>query len=403
MILSLVLNNLIETMDGVYAERITPSFFITSMVLRIGENMIINSSNISMDSSRLFSAEQISKSISSINRVAGNSALNEITINQSSFKRKEGEYYFRDALKTEMIDDASDNIEKSLLGMRPGSSKTIRRFDTSSIENARKVREQTLIYLIRFLYNKMWRKNDDVKLSDFLSQGVQNSSGNVIGYRENYYSYSENEETTFSTTGMVITSDGREISFDVELTMSRSFSQTYYSKEDITLNQSSSLVDPLVINLDNKGAGVTDQKFYFDIDQDGVLDSISRLESGSGYLALDLNVDGIINDGSELFGTKSGNGFQDLSLYDEDGNGWIDEADSIFKKLLIWTKDENGKDMLYHLKELKVGAICLQSVNTRFDLTSLKDNSLNGRVRCSGAFLYENGNVGTIQQLDLTR
>ncbi len=39
-----------------------------------------------------------------------------------------------------------------------------------------------------------------------------------------------------------------------------------------------------------------------------------------------------INDGSELFGTSSGDGFKDLATYDEDENGWIDENDSIFSK-----------------------------------------------------------------------
>ncbi|MFQ8776527.1 MAG: hypothetical protein ACLR78_02345 [Roseburia sp.] len=77
------------------------------------------------------------------------------------------------------------------------------------------------------------------------------------------------------------------------------------------------LCDPLVINLDSNIANVSDQKFYFDIDADGSDDSISMLNSGSGYLALDRNGDGIINDGSELFGTQSGNGFADLAAYDK--------------------------------------------------------------------------------------
>ena len=34
--------------------------------------------------------------------------------------------------------------------------------------------------------------------------------------------------------------------------------------------------------------------------------------------------------------------FKDLAEYDEDHNGWIDENDSIFSKLKVWTKDENG-------------------------------------------------------------
>ncbi len=210
----------------------------------------------------------------------------------------------------------------------------------------------------------------------------------------------ETEATSFSTTGTVVTADGRQLQFQLDMTMSRSFEAYYeenYTKEIVQA------VDPLVINLEGNIASVSDQKFEFDIDGDGILDTISRLEKGSGYLALDKNGDGRINDGSELFGTMSGDGFEDLSRYDSDGNGWIDESDEIWDKLLIWTQDENGKEQLYHLREAGVGAICLKRVSTDFSLNSLKDNKTNGQIRKSGIFLYENGNVGTVQHLDLTR
>ena len=160
-----------------------------------------------------------------------------------------------------------------------------------------------------------------------------------------------------------------------------------------------SYCDPLVINLDTNIAQVSDQKFFFDLDQDGKEEEISSLKSGSGFLALDLNGDGVINDGGELFGTKSGNGFADLAKYDSDGNGWIDEADAIWEKLLIWTKDEDGNDKLYHLSELGVGAIGLGRTSTQFALNSEKDNSHNAMIRSTGIFLYENGNVSTVQHL----
>ena len=109
----------------------------------------------------------------------------------------------------------------------------------------------------------------------------------------------------------------------------------------------------------------------------------------------------MINDGSELFGTKSGDGFKDLSKYDLDGNGWIDEADPIWDKLLIWTKDEDGKDKLYHLSDLGVGAIGLSRVGTQFSLNAEKTNETNAMIRKTGIFLYENGTVSTLQQLDM--
>ena len=220
------------------------------------------------------------------------------------------------------------------------------------------------------------------------------------GVLTNQYYHMEQEQTTFSTTGTVKTADGRELSFNLDLTMSRRFEEYYqetYATKRLTY------CDPLVINLDTDIAQVSDQKFFFDLDQDGEEEEISELKSGSGFLALDLNGDGTINDGGELFGTRSGNGFADLSQYDSDGNGWIDEADDIWNKLLIWVKDDTGKDVLYHLSDLGVGAIGLGNVSTEFALNSSQDNHNNAMVRNTGIFLYENGNVSTVQHLDLAR
>ncbi len=211
--------------------------------------------------------------------------------------------------------------------------------------------------------------------------------------------HTESERTTFSTAGTVKTADGREISFHVNVGMSREFQSRF--TEDLQLARFT-LCDPLVINLDGDVADVEDQTFYFDIDADGEKDEISRLGKGSGYLALDKNGDGVINDGSELFGTQSGDGFADLAQYDEDGNGWIDENDAVWDKLKIWCKDENGKDVLYRLADKGVGAICLQKAATDFTLQG-QEGRTQGVIRSTGVFLYENGLAGTIQHVDVAK
>ncbi len=210
--------------------------------------------------------------------------------------------------------------------------------------------------------------------------------------------YTETESTSFTTTGTVKTADGREISFNLNVSMSRSFTQ--YTKEMV--QNVGSFIDPLVINLNGNIAEVSDQKFYFDLDADGEEEAISRLCEDSGYLALDRNQDGKINDGSELFGTKSGDGFADLAVYDEDGNGWIDENDDIWEKLKIWVQDEQGNSKLYSLAEQGVGAICLQNVSTEFGQRG-NSGEINAAIRSTGIFLYENGSAGTMQHLDLAK
>lgn len=211
----------------------------------------------------------------------------------------------------------------------------------------------------------------------------------------------EVESVSFASKGTVKTADGREISFRVNLGMSRAFMQHYKEEYDMVRLQQK-VCDPLVINFGADVAELSDQRFFFDIDADGKKDEVSMLGAGSGYLALDKNLDGIINDGNELFGPQSGNGFQDLAQYDEDGDGWIDEDDSVWSRLKIWCRDENGKDVLYTLQDKGVGAICLQNAATDFALND-EENVSKGYIRSTGIFLYENGNVGTVQHLDLVQ
>lgn len=208
-------------------------------------------------------------------------------------------------------------------------------------------------------------------------------------YQEIQYHYEE-EETKFYSEGTVKTADGRSISFDIEAVMSRRFEE--YAKVQIDYRKAA-MVDPLVINLEDNTAEVKEQKFLFDIDADGELDNISILSEMSGFLALDKNGDGKINDGSELFGTKSGDGFRDLAVFDMDGNGWIDENDPIFNKLRIWTKTADGQDKLVGLGVAGVGAIYLGNLSTEF---TLKD----AQIRKTGIYLKENGEAGTIQHVD---
>ena len=177
-------------------------------------------------------------------------------------------------------------------------------------------------------------------------------------------------------------------------------SRSFITEQSINIREGDTLKDPLVINFDGKATELTQTKFSFDIDADGQTDQISFVGSGSGFLALDKNGDGIINNGSELFGTQSGNGFSDLAAYDQDGNNWIDENDSIYNNLRIWSKDAEGNNTLVALGQKGTGAIYLGNISTPFSIKGT-ENNLQGQVRASGIFINENGTVGTIQQVDL--
>ena len=259
-----------------------------------------------------------------------------------------------------------------------------------------RIRVECIQFLLYMLFGARGCR-DDVEMPQSEGYG---GSAMVSTVTETYrYFHSESEETCFSTTGCVKTADGRELNFDLNLTMSRSFTQ-YYERNVSTVR---TFTDPLVINLDTPMAEVSDVNIRFDLDCDGEAEEIGALGSSSGYLALDINKDGEINDGSELFGTKSGDGFADLSKYDSDGNGWIDEADEIFDRLVIAFIKEDGTQELVKLKDRDVGAIYTGSASTDFSLNNLATNETRARIRQTGIFLYESGMMGTIQHLDLAQ
>lgn len=213
---------------------------------------------------------------------------------------------------------------------------------------------------------------------------------------ESHQSHYEAERTAFSANGLIRTADGREIVFSADLTMSREF----YSETHLTVRSGDALKDPLVINFNGTAAQLTDTRFAFDIDLDGTQEQIAFLREGSGFLALDRNGDGMVNDGSELFGARSGDGFAELAEFDGDANQWIDEQDPVYERLRIWSRDAEGKDQLLALGLGGIGAIYLGRVETPFELNNAA-NEQQGAVRSTGIYLNENGTPGTVQQIDL--
>ena len=209
--------------------------------------------------------------------------------------------------------------------------------------------------------------------------------------------HTEVESTSLNARAIVHTADGRQIDVAVELTFSRAFHQ----REDLLIEMGNAVKDPLVIHYDGPAPDLEETTFRFDIDADGQAEDLPTLSGGSGFLALDADGNGRIDDGTELFGPASGDGFSDLADHDADGNGWIDENDDVFRRLRIWRPDEQGGGELLALADVGVGAIGLARTNGEFDFRTGQDNRLLGKLRGSGLVLMEDGSAGTVHQIDL--
>ena len=364
--------------------------------------MKIDSSSIGMESARSYSATQIS-----FRRFATTDFADVLTGSQpeadtNTMQPNEEEN------KRAISPDSIMDLQQKMAAVRRNFTAR-----SSEMNQQETIRQQTIQYIFDLLFGDLKQRfHDWIKSNTTPCIGQDTGIGTIdmdaaqqlqkpvriVNYQA-VDVMQESENTSFSTTGIVKTQDGREINFNIDVSMSREFREEFAQDLGISYVQT---CDPLVISLDGNVCNVSDQHIFFDIDADGELDEVNKLAAGSGYLALDKNGDGIINDGSELFGTSSGNGFKDLATYDEDGNGWIDENDAIWSKLKIWASDENGGDKLYTLAEAGVGALCLQNVSTNFTHTD-ENNNAKAFIRNSGVFLYENGNAGLLQHLDLVK
>ncbi|BCX78922.1 hypothetical protein [Campylobacter sp. 19-13652] len=212
----------------------------------------------------------------------------------------------------------------------------------------------------------------------------------VLNGFEEFYSASE---LSYQMQAKVQTDEGM-IELSLEINLKSSFTRRRLL--------SSRFTDPLAISFNGSAVGLSGKKISFDIDADGRVDEISALKRGQGYLALDKNENGKIDDASELFGAFSGDGFSDLAKFDDDKNGFIDKNDSIFSKLRVWEND-GERSRLLALGEVGVGAIYLGSIKSDYEFRNSFNNELLGAVRSSGFAISERGETMHVAQVDLAK
>ncbi len=103
-------------------------------------------------------------------------------------------------------------------------------------------------------------------------------------------------------------------------------------------------VSPIVLDLNGDGVRTTPIDFStgtFDLLNDGNPIASGWLSPEDGFLAIDTNGNGIIDDRSELFGGAVGEGFAKLAGFDSNRDGVVDASDARFAELKIW-QDRNA-------------------------------------------------------------
>jgi len=140
-------------------------------------------------------------------------------------------------------------------------------------------------------------------------------------------------------------------------------------------------VDPIILDLNGDGISthsLTAGSLYFDHDASGFAELTSWMMPGDGLLVQDLNLDGKIVTGRELFGNHTlrangslaSDGFEALRDLDNNKDGRLNEFDLAWKQLQVW-KDNNSNASvdpgeLISLSEAGVSSLNLNSITSPF-------------------------------------
>jgi len=108
---------------------------------------------------------------------------------------------------------------------------------------------------------------------------------------------------------------------------------------------------PLVVDLDGDGLELRTDRVSFDLLATGQPQEVTWPGPAEGLLALDLNGDGRVTSGRELFGNRSdcasgtcADGAAALAVHDDNADGRIDQKDAVFGALRIWVdRNHDGR------------------------------------------------------------
>ncbi|MBO9123106.1 MULTISPECIES: VCBS domain-containing protein [unclassified Rhizobium] len=156
--------------------------------------------------------------------------------------------------------------------------------------------------------------------------------------------------------------------------------------------------DPIILDLDHNGIALStlDNGVSFDINADGHQDKIAWTAGSDGILAYDVDGNGKIDNGSEIFsphfaGGNYVDGLQALATLDSNHDGKIDANDEAFSKLTIWQDlNHNGISDAGELSSLADHQIASLSLDAH-----ASDSAINGQaILADGSYTLTDGSTG---------
>ena len=149
-------------------------------------------------------------------------------------------------------------------------------------------------------------------------------------------------------------------------------------------------VSPIVLDLSGTGIHTTaaSHGVQFDLTATGTTSQVGWVGAGSGLLVRDINHDGVIKDGTELFGLatvlgngqRAGNGYAAMAALDSNHDNKLSATDAAWGELKVWVDaNHDGKTDAGELKSLaEVGVL---SINLDFTKgTAVNNGNVLGMV-----------------------
>jgi hypothetical protein len=189
----------------------------------------------------------------------------------------------------------------------------------------------------------------------------------------------------------------RELFLDYKYSLASE--QVSYSKIEMSVE---ALKDPIIVQFGAQGLGEISGQKDFDINQDSSLNILPVFSGDVGYLVYDKNHNNKADDGGELFGPETGQGFTELALLDSNKNGFIDAEDQHFEKLYLWQpgKDNNQAEQWLSLKEAEIQAISVSATSTPYDFYD-QQGEIQAQLRQSSFAISDNGTGRGVHQVDV--
>lgn len=164
---------------------------------------------------------------------------------------------------------------------------------------------------------------------------------------------------------------------------------------------------PLIIDLDGDGIETvsSDKGVYFDHDGNSLAEKSGWVGKDDGLLVRDINGNGQIDDGTELFGNnsvlsngqKAANGFEALKDLDSNNNGTFDSSDTAWNQVKVW-KDSNKNGVVDNGELLSLEQAGIENIDLNYQNSNAVDANGN-TVGQIGTFDKENGTQGNISDI----